>query len=222
MRRIFLTAGAALVLVAPVTAQSKPDFSGTWIVVADQGARSASRGAGQTGSSTGADPAVPPAGTGGAAMDFATYTALAEARAAGDSVLVRALTAAVERANAMGVPARRGNLQALAGLGPRVTIVQSSTTLTLTRSTSLGPIETVVNLDGSQWSRTVEWGDDRITQTSTGVWEGDKLVINTTIVSDAGNLRNPMTLSRVGDELVVERSAERDQPMGTQRFIKAP
>jgi hypothetical protein len=65
-------------------------------------------------------------------------------------------------------------------LGPGATIVQDENTLTLTRTTQMGEIRSVYNLDGSDSKNTLTMGGNSIEQISKAKWDGNKLVIVTT------------------------------------------
>ncbi len=66
------------------------------------------------------------------------------------------------------------------GLGQGATLAQDDRTLTITRTTQMGEIRTVYNLDGSDSKNTVTMGGNAVEQVSRATWDGSKLVISTT------------------------------------------
>jgi hypothetical protein len=80
------------------------------------------------------------------------------------------------------------------GLGQGATIAQDGKTLTVTRTTQNGEIKTVYNLDGSDSKNTLTMGGNAIEQTSKAKWEGDKLVITTTMNFNGNNIESSMAL----------------------------
>lgn len=65
------------------------------------------------------------------------------------------------------------------GLGQGATIAQDDKTLTITRTTQMGEMKSVYNLDGSESKNTLSMGGNSIDQLSTAKWDGGKLVITT-------------------------------------------
>lgn len=72
------------------------------------------------------------------------------------------------------------------GLGQGATIAQDDKTLTITRTTQMGEMKSVYNLDGSESKNTLSMGGNSIDQLSIAKWDGAKLVI-TTSASFNGN-----------------------------------
>jgi hypothetical protein len=96
---------------------------------------------------------------------------------------------------------------AVAGLGQQATIVQSGNTLTITRTSPMGEVRTVYNLDGSESrnSAAMGRGGDAVEQVSRAAWDGDKLVITTTMSMGGNNVETTMSLSLdASGNLVVE------------------
>jgi hypothetical protein len=111
------------------------------------------------------------------------------------------------------------------GLGDTATIVQDDKTLTITRTTPAGEAKTVVNLDGTpSTSVAVGWGGggaagggaaagraragaalSGLESTSTAKWDGNKLVVTTSIDLAGNNFQTVMSLMlNPAGELVVE------------------
>src|ERR1043165_9347927 len=67
------------------------------------------------------------------------------------------------------------------GLGPMATIVQDDKTFTVTRSVQGTDVKAVYNLDGSDSKNTMNMGGNAIDQVSKAKWDGNKLVITTTV-----------------------------------------
>ncbi|NUQ11291.1 MAG: hypothetical protein HUU26_03025 [Gemmatimonadaceae bacterium] len=65
------------------------------------------------------------------------------------------------------------------GLGAGATLTQDDKTLTIVRTTQMGEIRTVYNLDGSDSKNTVTMGGNSMEQVSKAVWDGNKLVVTT-------------------------------------------
>jgi hypothetical protein len=91
------------------------------------------------------------------------------------------------------------------GLGQGGTIAQDAKTLTITRTTQNGEMKSVYNLDGSESKNTLTMGGNSVEQTSKAKWEGDKLVITTTMNFNGNPSESSMTLSLdAAGQLIVE------------------
>ena len=91
------------------------------------------------------------------------------------------------------------------GLGQGATIAQDAKTLTVTRTTQNGEIKQVYNLDGSDSKNTLTMGGNSVEQVSKAKWEGDKLVITTTMNFNGNASESTMALSLdASGQLVVE------------------
>ena len=86
-------------------------------------------------------------------------------------------TVVADPAAAAPAPGRGGGR----GLGQGATIAQDAKTLTVTRTTQNGEVKTVYNLDGSDSKNTLTMGGNSVEQVSKAKWEGDKLIITTTM-----------------------------------------
>ena len=131
MRRNALVVGAlSLVFAASVAqAQDKPNFSGSWTVVADPNA-------------------APTGGRGGGG-----------------------------------------------GLGQAATLTQDAKTLTVTRTTQNGEVKLVYNLDGSESKNMVQGRGGQTEQVSKATWDGNKLVISTTLTMGENTVTRTQTMS---------------------------
>ena len=67
------------------------------------------------------------------------------------------------------------------GLGPSATIAQDEKTLTVTRQVQGTEVKAVYNLDGSDSKNTMNMGGNAMEQVSKAKWDGNKLVISTSI-----------------------------------------
>ena len=133
MRRNAMVVGAlSLVFAASVAqAQDKPNFSGSWTVIADPNA----------------------AGGGG------------------------------------------GGRGGGGGLGQAATITQDAKTLTVTRTTQNGEVKLVYNLDGSDSKNMVQGRGGQTEQVSKATWDGNKLVISTTLTMGENTVTRTQTMS---------------------------
>lgn len=107
-----------------------------------------------------------------------------------------------------GPPARggqRGGMMMMSGIGQEATISQDGSTLTLVRSTPMGEIRSVYNLDGSDSRNTMRMGNNEREVVSRARWEANALVIVTPISMGqmTGESRMTLTLDDAG-RLVVE------------------
>jgi len=91
------------------------------------------------------------------------------------------------------------------GLGQGATIAQDAKTLTITRTTQNGEVKSVYNLDGSDSKNTLTMGGNSVEQVSKAKWEGDKLIITTTMNFNGNNVESSMALSLdASGQLIVE------------------
>ena len=91
------------------------------------------------------------------------------------------------------------------GLGQAATIAQDDKTLTITRTTQVGEIKMVYNLDGSESKNTMSFGGNSVEQVAKTKWDGNKLVITTTSNFNGTAMETTMVLSLEADgSLVVE------------------
>lgn len=87
------------------------------------------------------------------------------------------------------------------GLGANVTIAQTPTQLTVTRTMGGGEVASVYNLDGSQSTNTLSFGGQSVDLVSTAAWDGSSLVITTD--TQVGSTTMTLSLNAQG-QLVVE------------------
>lgn len=91
------------------------------------------------------------------------------------------------------------------GLGQGGMIMQDGKTLTVMRTTQNGEIKSVYNLDGSDSKNTLTMGGNSVEQTSKAKWEGDKLVVTTTMNFNGNNVESSMAMwLDASGQLVVE------------------
>jgi hypothetical protein len=110
-------------------------------------------------------------------------------------------TVVADPAAAAPAPGRGGGR----GLGQGATIAQDAKTLTVTRTTQNGEIKQVYNLDGSDSKNTLTMGGNSVEQLSKAKWEGDKLVITTTMNFNGNASESTMALQLdAAGQLVVE------------------
>lgn len=89
------------------------------------------------------------------------------------------------------------------GLGPELTITQDATTVKLDYmggGRNPGPVSLTYNLDGSDSTNMMNGNE----QVSKAAWDGDKLVITTTVSFGGNSLEQKRMLSLEGGDLVVE------------------
>jgi hypothetical protein len=98
-----------------------------------------------------------------------------------------------------GATAGQGGRGGFAGLGDAATIAQDSATITVTRTTQMGEVRSVYNLDGSERRSTLELGEYSIPLRSTTKWEGGKLVITTVFEANDQTFQTSMTLALEAD-----------------------
>lgn len=77
-----------------------------------------------------------------------------------------------------------------------LTIVQDAKTLTVTRTIQMGAFTTVYNLDGSESKNTLNFNGNSIDQVSKTKWDGDKLVVNTTMSFENTPVEFSMVISQ--------------------------
>ena len=110
-------------------------------------------------------------------------------------------TVVADPAAAAPAPGRGGGR----GLGQGATIAQDAKTLTVTRTTQNGEIKQVYNLDGSDSKNTLTMGGNSVEQVSKAKWDGDKLVITTTMNFNGNASESTMVLQLdASGQLVVE------------------
>jgi hypothetical protein len=90
------------------------------------------------------------------------------------------------------------------GLGTTATIAQDAKTLTITRTTQAGEIKSIHNLDGSESTNTVTFGENSVQFVSKAKWDAGKLVITTSSNFGGNAFETTMSLSLDGGNLVVE------------------
>jgi hypothetical protein len=91
------------------------------------------------------------------------------------------------------------------GLGASVTIAQDDKTLTVTRQVQGTDVKSVYNLDGSDSKNTMNFGGNAMDQVSKAKWDGNKLVITTSVNfgGNASELGTTYSLDASGN-LIVE------------------
>lgn len=94
----------------------------------------------------------------------------------------------------------------MAALGQEAVITQDAATLTIVRSTQMGEIRTVYQLDGSESRNRMAMGSNQVELVSRAAWESGKLVITTHIPGGRAQGESRMTLSLEDGKLVVENS----------------
>ncbi len=92
----------------------------------------------------------------------------------------------------------------MGGLGMEATIAQDAKTLTITRTTQAGEVKSVYNLDGSESTNTMTFGENSVQLVSTAKWNGAKLLITTSSNFGGNAFETTMSLSLDGGTLVVE------------------
>jgi hypothetical protein len=81
------------------------------------------------------------------------------------------------------------------GLGAGATITQDAAALTITRTTQAGEVKSVYKLDGSASTNTVTMGGNSMDQVSKAAWNGNTLVITTTMNMGGNEVESTMSLS---------------------------
>jgi len=77
-----------------------------------------------------------------------------------------------------------------------LTIVQDAKTLTVTRTIQMGEFTTVYNLDGSESKNTLNFNGNSIDQVSKTKWDGEKLIVNTTMSFENTPVEFSMVISQ--------------------------
>jgi hypothetical protein len=87
---------------------------------------------------------------------------------------------------------------AAGGMSPSgtLTIVQDAKTMTVTRTTQMGEFTTTYNLDGSESKNTLNINGNSIDQVSKTKWDGDKLIVNTTMSFENTPVEFSMVISQ--------------------------
>lgn len=96
----------------------------------------------------------------------------------------------VPDANAPSGPGR-----GVGGLGEAATIVQDSTTMTITRKTQVGEFTSTYKLDGSESRNTLNFQGNTIEQVSRTKWDGSTLIVNTSVNFGGNPAEVSMTLT---------------------------
>jgi hypothetical protein len=91
----------------------------------------------------------------------------------------------------------------MGGLGQTATITQDAANVVITRATQAGEIKTTYKLDGSPSNNTLTMGDFSLDQVSRARWEGDKLVVTTTMSMQGMNFETTTAFSLDGSGLLV-------------------
>ncbi len=94
-----------------------------------------------------------------------------------------------------------------AGFGPEFTATQNASTLTISRMQGDQTITATYNLDGSESKNTVAGRGGQQEQVSKATWDGNKLVIVTTLDLGGNAVEQRRVLSIEGGNLVVEQTA---------------
>lgn len=81
------------------------------------------------------------------------------------------------------------------GLGQEATITQDAQRLTITRTTPMGEIQQSYNLDGSPSTNTLSFGQMSVDQVSRASWDGNRLVITTSMDMGGNAVETRMVLS---------------------------
>jgi hypothetical protein len=77
-----------------------------------------------------------------------------------------------------------------------LTIVQDAKTMTVTRTTPVGEFTTTYNLDGSESKNTVNFNGNSFDQVSRTKWDGQKLIVNTTMSFENTPVEFSMVISQ--------------------------
>jgi Spy/CpxP family protein refolding chaperone len=94
-----------------------------------------------------------------------------------------------------------------AGFGPQFTAKQDAKMLTIERTQGDATVSAMYMLDGSESKNTVAGRGGQTEQVSKATWDGDKLVIVTTINAGGNNIEQRRVLSMDGGNLVIEQTA---------------
>jgi hypothetical protein len=90
------------------------------------------------------------------------------------------------------------------GLGQQATIAQDAKTLTITRTTQVGEMKIVYNLDSSKSTNRMTFGKNSFEQVSVAKWDGARLVITTSLNAQGTVFEATMQLSLEGGNLAIE------------------
>ena len=94
-----------------------------------------------------------------------------------------------------------------AGFGPEFTAKQDAKMLMITRTQGDQTVMAMYNLDGSESKNTVQGRGGAQEQVSKATWDGNKLVITTTLNFGGNNVEQKRVLSMEGGNLVIEQTA---------------
>ena len=94
-----------------------------------------------------------------------------------------------------------------AGFGQEFTAKQDAKMLTIDRVQGDATVSAMYNLDGSESKNTVAGRGGQQEQVSKATWDGNKLVIVTTINAGGNNVEQRRVLSMEGGNLVIEQTA---------------
>jgi hypothetical protein len=92
------------------------------------------------------------------------------------------------------------------GFGPEFTAAQKGNTLTITRTQGDQTVTATYNLDGSESKNMVAGRGGQQEQVSKAAWEGDKLVITTSLNFGGNAVEQKRVLSIEGGNLVIEQT----------------
>ena len=77
-----------------------------------------------------------------------------------------------------------------------LTIVQDPKTITVTRTTPMGEFTNIYNLDGSESKNTLNFNGNSIDQVSKTKWDGEKLIVDTTMSFENTPVQFHMVISQ--------------------------
>jgi hypothetical protein len=92
-------------------------------------------------------------------------------------------------------PNAGGGRGGVGGLGQEATIKQDAASLTVTRTTQMGEFTSTYKLDGSESKNTLNMGGNSVEQISKAKWDGNKLVVDTSMSFDGNPVKLSMTLA---------------------------
>jgi|RhiMethySRZTD1v2_1073278.scaffolds.fasta_scaffold1359641_2 hypothetical protein len=91
------------------------------------------------------------------------------------------------------------------GLGQEATITQDASTLTINRTTQMGPFTSTYKLDGSESRNTLNFQGNSVDQLSTAKWDGGKLNVQTKMDFGGNVVETSMVMSLdASGNLIVE------------------
>ncbi len=105
------------------------------------------------------------------------------------------------------------------GMAGPMTVTQTDKTLTVERTTQMGTMKTVYNLDGTESKNEMSMGGQTMTSTSTAKWDGSKLVITTKSEGPNGPMERTQTWSLADGKLQVQAPG-RGGEMTTRTYTK--